>query len=71
MRFCAFVLRADEILCGEVGEMLDTVNLDASCSVVLVSRGHQQDTIALRHVVTREAGYVGMIGSRRRTGTDR
>ena len=59
---------ADEVLCGDIGAMLDGIALDASCSVVLVSRGHQQDTIALRHVVTRGAGYVGMIGSRRRVG---
>ena len=60
---------ASEILCGEIGAMLDEMTLDASCSVVLVSRGHQQDTIALRHTVGRGAGYVGMIGSRRRTAT--
>lgn len=60
---------ADEVLCGDFGEAFDAMNIDASCSIVLVSRGHQQDTIALRHTVTRGAGYVGMIGSRRRTAT--
>src|SRR5690606_23512921 len=37
--------------------------------VVLVSRGHKQDEDGLRHVVGRGAGYIGMIGSRRRTAT--
>lgn len=60
---------ASEILCGDVGEMLDAMTLDATCSVVLVSRGHTVDTLALRHSVGRGAGYIGMIGSRRRTGT--
>src|SRR5439155_9261785 len=37
--------------------------------VVLVSRGHTLDELALRHSVGRGAAYVGMIGSRRRTAT--
>jgi xanthine dehydrogenase accessory factor len=60
---------ADEVLCGDFGEIFDAMSIDSSCSIVLVSRGHQQDTISLRHTVTRGAGYIGMIGSRRRTGT--
>lgn len=60
---------ADQILCGDFGETLDSLNIDSTCSIVLVSRGHQQDTIALRHTVLRNPGYLGMIGSRRRTGT--
>ena len=36
---------------------------------MLVSRGHRVDEDALRHSVGRGAAYVGMIGSRRRTGT--
>lgn len=60
---------ADEVLCGDFGEIFDAMSIDASCSIVLVSRGHQQDTISLRHTVTRGAGYIGMIGSRRRTAT--
>jgi xanthine dehydrogenase accessory factor len=60
---------ADEVLCGEIGETLDGLAIDTSTYVVLVSRGHQQDTIALKHTATRGAAYVGMIGSRRRTGT--
>jgi xanthine dehydrogenase accessory factor len=60
---------ADEVLCGEIGETLDGLTIDTSSYVVLVSRGHQQDTIALKHTATRGAAYVGMIGSRRRTAT--
>jgi xanthine dehydrogenase accessory factor len=60
---------ADEVLCGEIGETLDGLSIDSSSYVVLVSRGHQQDTIALKHTATRGAAYVGMIGSRRRTAT--
>lgn len=60
---------AEHVIAGEVGEALDSLALDASTAVVLVSRGHRVDEEALRHVVGRGAGYVGMIGSRRRTRT--
>jgi len=60
---------AEQVIAGEVGEALDGLALDASTAVVLVSRGHRVDEEALRHAVGRGAGYVGMIGSRRRTGT--
>ena len=36
---------------------------------MLVSRGQQQDELALRSVIGRGAAYVGMIGSKRRTAT--
>ena len=58
---------ADEVLCKDIDTAIDEMRIDSTCSVVLVSRGHQQDTRALRHVAERGAGYVGMIGSRRRT----
>ena len=60
---------AEEIITAELGPALDAIALDASCHVVLVSRGHRQDEEALRHSVGRGAAFVGMIGSRRRTAT--
>ncbi|HEY7465939.1 MAG TPA: XdhC family protein, partial [Dehalococcoidia bacterium] len=36
---------------------------------VMVSRGHKLDETALRAVAARGAGYVGMIGSKRRVST--
>jgi len=58
-----------QVIADEVGPALDSLTLDASTAVVLVSRGHRVDEEALRHAVGRGAGYVGMIGSRRRTRT--
>jgi xanthine dehydrogenase accessory factor len=58
---------AEHVLFGEIGEMLDSITLDQTAHVVLVSRGHRQDEIALRHAVVHPTGYLGMIGSRRRT----
>lgn len=60
---------AEEVLCGDVAELIDGARLDSQTYCVLVSRGHQVDELALRHIVGRGAAYVGMIGSRRRTQT--
>lgn len=60
---------ADQVYAGDLGAGLDAMTFDASDYVVLVSRGHQQDEEALSHVIDRGAGYVGMIGSRRRVRT--
>jgi xanthine dehydrogenase accessory factor len=60
---------ADRILCGDLVESLRSFPIDANTYVVLVSRGHRQDEVALREVVTSGAAYVGMIGSRRRVTT--
>ena len=57
------------VIVEDVGPALDALTLDASTAVVLVSRGHRVDEEALRHSVGRGAGYVGMIGSKRRTRT--
>ncbi len=60
---------AEHVICADVEEALDGIELDSNSYVVLVSRGHRVDEDALRHSVGRGAAYVGMIGSRRRTGT--
>ena len=60
---------AGQVLVGEPGEILDGLEINERTHAVLVSRGHQVDEQGLRHLVGRGAAYVGMIGSRRRTGT--
>jgi xanthine dehydrogenase accessory factor len=57
---------ADHVLCGDPVENLRGFPIDANTYVVLVSRAHLLDEQALREVVTSNAAYVGMIGSRRR-----
>lgn len=42
-------------------------NLDRDCAVVLVTRGHKHDEECLRCLIGKELGYIGMIGSKRRT----
>lgn len=60
---------AEHVLFGEIDEQLDSIVLDQTAHVVLVSRGHRQDEIALRHAIVQQPGYLGMIGSQRRTAT--
>ena len=60
---------ADRIMCGDFTELLADFPIHRNTYVVMVSRGHKQDETALRAVVSRKAGYVGMIGSRRRVAT--
>jgi xanthine dehydrogenase accessory factor len=58
---------ADEVICDDFEAALDRYPITANTYVVMVTRGHKQDELSLRKVLGRGAGYVGMIGSRRRT----
>jgi xanthine dehydrogenase accessory factor len=58
--------KADELLCGDIGEILTNYSLDDSSYLVIVTRGHLGDKSALKAVVGRKTAYVGMIGSRKK-----
>ena len=58
-----------QVICGDFAEELERFPITANTYIVLVSRGHKVDELALRTVAERNAGYVGMIGSKRRTRT--
>jgi xanthine dehydrogenase accessory factor len=60
---------ADEIICEDYETALERYPLGANTSVVMVTRGHRQDELALRKCLGRGARYIGMIGSKRRTAT--
>ena len=60
---------ADEVICDDYEAALDRFDIGANTAIVMVTRGHKQDELALRHCLGRGAGYVGMIGSKRRTAT--
>ena len=55
-------------LVGDIGSTLQAVagDLDASVYALIVTRGHGHDEEALYHLATTAAGYVGMIGSKRK-----
>lgn len=60
---------ADRVICGDFVAELRRYPIDAATYIVMVSRGHKQDELALREVAASAAGYVGMIGSLRRVST--
>ena len=60
---------AERVIAEEPAPALDALEISDTTYAVLVSRGHTLDEEGLRHLVGRGAAYVGMIGSRRRTGT--
>lgn len=60
---------ADFVRHGDFTEMIADFPIGTNTYIVMVSRGHKQDETALRAVIDRGAGYVGMIGSKRRVST--
>jgi xanthine dehydrogenase accessory factor len=57
---------ADEVLAEDFAEALARIPMTPATAVVLVTRGHRYDWDCLRTVIHSRAGYIGMIGSRRR-----
>ncbi len=60
---------ADEVIADDFRLLLQKLapTFHRQTYVVLVTRGHRQDEMALREVINSKAGYIGMIGSRRRS----
>ena len=57
---------ADEIVVQDLAEALRERNIDPMTFVVIVTRGHHHDEECLHAVINSNAGYIGMIGSRRK-----
>ena len=57
---------ADEVLVGDMAETLAGLPITAQTAIVLITRGHKYDEPCLRETIGSQAGYIGMIGSRRR-----
>lgn len=57
---------ADEIVVDDFIEAVNRLMVDERTCLVLVTRGHQHDKRVLGEIIGRPAGYLGMIGSRRR-----
>lgn len=51
---------------GDIAETLKAQPIDANSYVVIVTRGHKHDEVALQAVLTSSAKYIGLIGSRRK-----
>jgi xanthine dehydrogenase accessory factor len=52
--------------CGSIAEELSAFPANQDTFIVLVTRDHQQDSVALRACIHRPAAYIGMIGSLRK-----
>ncbi|WP_296863854.1 XdhC/CoxI family protein [Thermosyntropha sp.] len=57
---------ADEIKVGDIRANLENYPIDENCYIVIVTRGHASDEEALKAVINTKAGYIGMIGSRKK-----
>ena len=57
---------AERILVGDIGRTLPELEIDSRTYCLIVTRGHSHDEEALYHLGPTQAGYVGMIGSKRK-----
>jgi xanthine dehydrogenase accessory factor len=57
----------DEVyVCPDFGRLFDNYAITPRCSIIIVTRGHHSDREVLAQALQTEAGYIGMIGSRRK-----
>jgi xanthine dehydrogenase accessory factor len=60
---------ADETIAEEIAAVTKRLDINSSSYIVIVTRGHQKDTQVLQWAATTPAGYIGMIGSKRKIHT--
>jgi xanthine dehydrogenase accessory factor len=56
----------DELLIGIPSELVRRIPLRPTTALVLVAHDYKYDLPVLRHALSGEVGYIGMLGSRRR-----
>jgi xanthine dehydrogenase accessory factor len=57
---------ADEIICATVSDSFGQLQLDKECFAVIATPGHYSDFDAVRGCLATEAGFIGLLGSRRK-----
>ena len=57
---------ADAVICRPFTDAITGIDFGPQVNIVIVSRGHIHDEEVLRQVLHQPAGYLGVIGSRRR-----
>lgn len=63
---------AQRLFVGDIGDTLKELarsSINPSTYAIIVTRGHVHDEVALYHLARTSAGYVGMIGSKRKIKT--
>ncbi|MBI3742726.1 MAG: XdhC family protein [Chloroflexi bacterium] len=58
---------ADRIVVDEFDKGLRSLDLSPNCFVIIATRGHKLDDIATREAARSKAGYIGLLGSRRKS----
>ena len=57
---------ANELLLGDIVELLQSSTIDSNTSIVLISHNHEYDEPALLAVVNSPARYIGILGNKRK-----
>ena len=57
---------ADEVIAADMASTMPQLDINSSSYIVIVTRGHQNDTQVLEWAATTPAAYIGMIGSKRK-----
>jgi xanthine dehydrogenase accessory factor len=60
---------ADETICEDLATVMNKLEINSSSYIVIVTRGHQNDEQVLQWAAKTNAGYIGMIGSKRKIKT--
>ena len=60
---------ADAIICCPVAEAFGQLRLDNECYLVIATPGHLHDFAAVRGALATNAGFIGLLGSRRKRET--
>lgn len=59
---------ADHFLVDEIGKSIKRLEKGKDLYIVIVTRGHRDDSVALRACIGSDTAYIGMIGSRIKIG---
>ncbi len=59
---------ASDVLVSEFGQAFNQISVDRDAFIVVATRGHNHDLDAVRAALKTGAGYIGLLGSRRKKG---
>jgi xanthine dehydrogenase accessory factor len=60
---------ADKVICEDFEKSLTGLHITNKTFIVIVTRGHSSDEIVLKQALNSDAGYIGMIGSKKKVRT--
>ncbi len=63
--------QADAVLCAGVDQVFSQLTVTEEDYIVIMTRGHQHDQEVLRYALATPAGYIGLMGSRRKIAMTR